>query len=227
MISLSNKNSLPNNTTQQHSSCLGVVLAGGLSSRMGIDKASLQRNQIDMLSYSKQLLTGSGIKNIVISGEPSCSSSQDILVADKYKEAGPMGGIASVIEKYKPAALLILPVDLPLMTMEALQKLKQVGELSQQACFYNDNYLPLYLPINAHTENFLKTAFIHQTKQNDGNKKMDNKTFSHSNMSKSKSGPSMRALLNQIPHKAISINTPASLFNANTPEDWALAQKRF
>ncbi|WP_441004281.1 molybdenum cofactor guanylyltransferase [Pseudocolwellia agarivorans] len=227
MISLSNKNSLPNNTTQQHSSCLGVVLAGGLSSRMGIDKASLQRNQIDMLSYSKQLLTGSGIKNIVISGEPSCSSSQDILVADKYKEAGPMGGIASVIEKHKPAALLILPVDLPLMTMEALQKLKQVGELSQQACFYNDNYLPLYLPINAHTENFLKTAFIHQTKQNDGNKKMDNKTFSHSNMSKSKSGPSMRALLNQIPHKAISINTPASLFNANTPEDWALAQKRF
>jgi len=227
MISLSNKKSLPNNTTQQHSSCLGVVLAGGLSSRMGIDKASLQRNQIDMLSYSKQLLTGSGIKNIVISGEPSCSSSQDILVADKYKEAGPMGGIASVIEKYKPAALLILPVDLPLMTMEALQKLKQVGELSQQACFYNDNYLPLYLPINAHTENFLKTAFIHQTKQNDGNKKMDNKTFSHSNMSKSKSGPSMRALLNQIPHKAISINTPASLFNANTPEDWALAQKRF
>ncbi len=227
MISLSNKKSLPNNTTQQHSSCLGVVLAGGLSSRMGIDKASLQRNQIDMLSYSKQLLTGSGINNIVISGQPSCSSSQDILVADKYKEAGPIGGIASVIEKYQPAALLILPVDLPLMTIEALQKLKLVGELSQLACFYNDNYLPLYLPVNAHTENFLKTAFIHQTKQNDGNKKIDNKTFAHSNMTKSKSGPSIRALLNQIPHKAISINTPASLFNANTPEDWALAQKRF
>jgi len=227
MIRLANNTPLNNPTIVQHSTCLGVVLAGGLSSRMGIDKASLQRNKVDMLSYSKQLLTGSGINNIVISGQPSCSSQQDVLVADKYKEAGPIGGIASVIEKYKPVALLILPVDLPLMTMEALQRLKQVGELSQQACFYNDNYLPLYLPVNAHTENFLKTAFIHQAKQNPSNEKMDNKSFAHSNMAKSKSGPSMRALLNQIPHKAISINTPASLFNANTPEDWALAQKRF
>lgn len=206
------KNSQP----KQNSQCLGVVLAGGLSSRMGVDKASLLRNEMSMLSYSKQLLTEIGLSNIVISGEPSCATTQDVIVADKYAEMGPMGGIASVIEKHQPSALFILPVDLPLITADALQKLKQIGELSQQACFYNDNYLPLYLPVNAHTENFLKSAFSQEVNSLDKCK-----------TSATKSGPSIRALLKQVPHKAIAIETSSSLLNTNTPEEWAMAQKSF
>lgn len=198
-------------------SCLGVVLAGGLSSRMGMNKASLQRNDMNMLNYSKQLLTGSGLSNIVISGEPSCATSQDILVADKYKAAGPMGGIASVIEQYKPSALLILPVDLPLITSADLQKLIQIGELSQLACFYHDNFLPLYLPVNAHCENFLNSAFLQHSQ---------NKS-STTSASKTKNGPSIRALLNQIPHKALTIGSPSHLLNTNTPDEWAMAEKSF
>lgn len=224
-------NKLPNATIPQkslspssippHHSCLGVVLAGGLSSRMGLDKATLLRNEINMLNYSKQLLTQSGIKNVVVSGEPSGFTQQDILVADKYKEAGPIGGIASVIEKYKPSALLIIPVDLPLMTADILQQLKTIGELSQQACFYNDNYLPLYLPVNAHTQNFLDTTFIKKSEEATENNEQTKGVI------KSKSGPSMRALLKQVPHKIITIDTPSSLLNTNTPEEWAIAKKRF
>jgi len=222
MIYLSNNTTSASSNISQNNECLGVVLAGGLSSRMGEDKASLQRNKVSMLDYSKQLLTGSGINRIVISGEPKCSSEKDILITDKLKEAGPLGGIASVIEKYKPTALLILPVDMPLMTVETLNKLKEIGELTHKACFYSDNYLPLYLPINAHTENFLRTAFTDTAKQS-----IDTKTFDNLKNVKQKNGPSMRALLNQVPHKTITIKTPSHLFNTNTPEDWAIAQKRF
>jgi molybdopterin-guanine dinucleotide biosynthesis protein A len=210
---------IPNTKSDQPTSnnqCLGVVLAGGLSTRMGVDKASLLRNEVNMLSYSKQLLTDIGLNNIVISGSPSCATQQDIIVSDKYAEMGPMGGIASVIEKHQPSALFILPVDLPLITANILQKLKQIGELSQQACFYNDNYLPLYLPVNAHTENFLKSAFRQQA-----NELVNSKT------STAKNGPSIRALLKQVPHKTITIDTPSSLLNTNTPEEWAIAQKSF
>jgi|GEM_PF-225429 len=212
-------------TIQPHQ-CLGVVLAGGLSARMGVDKASLQRNQVNMLNYSKQLLTDSGIKNIVISGEPACATSQDILVADKHKAAGPIGGIASVIATYQPTALLILPVDLPLLTANHLQKLKQVGELSQQACFYHDNFLPLYLPVTAHCEQFLSQAFTQHDHASCNVPLSASKNIPQQSPSR-KSGPSMRALLKQVPHTAIAIDTPTSLLNANTPDEWKNAQQHF
>ncbi len=177
--------------------CLGVVLAGGLSSRMGQDKATLIRNDVDMLNYSKQLLTKSGIDNVVVSGK-----SHD--VQDLVKNAGPVGGIFSVIERYRPAAILVLPVDLPLMNTEALSKLKLTGELSQKACFYNDNYLPLYLPINAYVEQFLQQAFAQQ--QTSGR------------------GPSIRQLLKHVPSQEITPAQPNVLFNANTPEQWQQAK---
>lgn len=199
--------------------CLGVVLAGGLSSRMGVDKASLVRNEVNMLSYSKRLLTDAGINNIVISGKTSTSNTQDNVILDIYQKAGPVGGIASIIQQCKPSALLILPVDLPLMTFSALHKLKQIGEISQQACFYENSSLPLYLPITAHLENFIENAFMTASSQ-----PVESKS---KNKELGKKGPSMRALLNQIPHKAIKIENSKTLFNSNTPEQWKVAQANF
>ncbi len=193
--------------THHHSACLGVVLSGGLSSRMGEDKSKLMRNNVDMLSYSKQLLTGAGIKQVVISTShqaPSSSehSTNDAFVKDVFKNAGPLGGIFSIIKQYRPSALLILPVDLPLMDSPSLTKLKQIGELSHKACFYENNYLPLYLPINAFVEQFLQNSFC--VNINSADKKQR----------------SIRALLKQIPSKEIAINSPKVLFNSNTPEQW-------
>ncbi len=202
--------------------CLGVVLAGGLSSRMGVDKSTLQRNNTSMLTYSKQLLTDSGIQNIVISGNAKNNEASDNVITDIYKESGPLGGIASIIQKCRAKSLLILPVDLPLMTACTLQKIKHIGELSQQACFYEENYLPLYLPINAHVESFFNSAFINTNIE----KKAVN-TTSNLMSAKSKNGPSIRALLKQIPHQAIKCDSPSTLFNANTPEDWQSAQLSF
>mgnify|MGYP000359279344 CR=1 FL=1 len=217
-----------NRPVANNTQCLGVVLAGGLSSRMGIDKASLIRNETNMLNYSKQLLTGIGLKNIVISGRTPYATAQDVMVPDQFKAMGPMGGIASVIEKYQPAALFVLPVDLPLMTTTILQKLKQVGELSQQACFYNNNFLPLYLPVNAFTETFFKQAFIKHSYIDKNGTKPTNKNINHTSPNvKAKNGPSIRALLSQIPHKALTISNSSCLLNANTPEDWTIAQNSF
>jgi len=225
MILLSNTQ---NRQITNNHQCLGVVLAGGLSSRMGIDKASLIRNETNMLNYSKQLLTGIGLKNIVISGKTPHASAQDIVVPDQFKAMGPMGGIASVIEQYQPAALFVLPVDLPLITTTILQKLKQVGELSQQACFYNNNFLPLYLPVNAFTETFFKQAFIEQSNIDKNCAEPANKNIRYTSSNiKAKNGPSIRALLSQIPHKTLNINNPSCLLNTNTPEDWAIAQHSF
>jgi molybdopterin-guanine dinucleotide biosynthesis protein A len=207
--------------------CLGVVLAGGKSSRMGQDKASLQREKQDMLSYSMSLLKAAGSSQVLVSGG---EQGIDDLVAN----LGPLGGIQSIIKQFKPQALLILPVDLPLMTLVELARLKQVGELSHQACYFTDNYLPLYLPVNAFVEQFfqqLLTKPHSQASSRPYSPLKSKKSFSGEQVSADKAtskrnltGPSVRSLLAQIPHKVVTPKNSKCLFNTNTPEQWQQAQ---
>lgn len=180
--------------------CLGVVLAGGLSSRMGEDKANLVRNQENMLSYSKQLLHHCKVSDVLVSGDQ-----HDI--ADTYKTLGPLAGIYSVIQTKKPQALLVLPVDLPLMTIDALAKLKQIGELAKKATYYQSHFLPMYLPINAFTELSLNQLF--------------------QNISSNSKGPSMRQFISAIPHQELTLTNSKQLFNCNTPAEWQQAKQIF
>ncbi len=209
-MSISTKQNLLSANPQE---CLGVVLAGGLSSRMGKDKAQLMRNNTSMLDFSQQLLRDAGINNIVISGNANQLNPNKIIqkqqVTDIIEKAGPVGGIYSVIKQYQPNSLLVLPVDLPLMTPQALAKLKQIGELSAKACFFQNHSIPLYLPINGFVEMFLQQAFSHSTFTNSGR------------------GPAIKALLKQVPHQAIAIENEQTLFNTNTPEQWQQAKHSF
>lgn len=202
-------------------SILGVVLAGGLSSRMGQDKSLLPRgnasNSPSMVDFSKQLLINSGVSNVLISGD-------NHQVPDLVKGAGPVGGIYAVLQhcltqQIQPKALLILPVDLPLMTASALTQLRLKGELSQKATFFSEasgktHNIPLYLPNNAYLELFLAQAFKGYTQK-----------------SGEKNGPSIGALLKQVPHLAIKLehnnNASQALFNSNTPQEWKKAQQHF
>ena len=190
-------------------SCLGVVLAGGKSSRMGENKANLLRENQDMLSYSKSLLNAVGSSQVIVSGGEQG-------IKDLVADMGPLGGIQSIIEQFKPQALLILPVDLPLMTSNELLALKQVGELSQQACYFTDHYLPLYLPVNAFVEQFFQQPLSVMKPQ-----VATQKAHGKRNLS----GPSVRSLLAQVPHKAITPKNSQCLFNTNTPEQWQQAKQ--
>ena len=218
--------------------CLGVVLAGGLSSRMGQDKAHLTRQKTahqnsasttvslsgssaqNMLGFSKQLLTDAGIKDIVISGD-------NHQIPDLVSKAGPVGGIYSVLAHYlanspehlQPKAFLILPVDLPLMTASALAELRLKGELSHKATFFCDSqkqmhHIPLYLPNNAFLQTFLTQAFQRE------------KLLTNTSNSK-KNGPSVRSMLEQVPHQSIVSKQKQILFNTNTPEQWQQAKQQF
>lgn len=191
-------------------SCLGVVLAGGKSSRMGQDKASLRRENQDMLSYSKSLLESAGSTQVVVSGG-------EYGIKDINANLGPLGGIDSVIKQFTPQALLILPVDLPLMHANELAALKRAGEVSQRACYFANHYLPLYLPVNAFVEQFFQQSLL-GTAQKQG-------LPSNKSAKRNLSGPSVRSLLAQIPHHAITPKNQQCLFNANTPEQWQEAKK--
>ncbi|GHE94745.1 molybdenum cofactor guanylyltransferase [Thalassotalea profundi] len=177
---------------------LGVVLAGGLSSRMKQDKATLQRNHETMLDFSQSILKQCGVDDIVISGS-------NYQIKDLFQHLGPLSGIFSVIEQCPATALLILPIDLPLLKANTLKQLKIVGEVSQKACSYENHPLPLYLPVNSFVELFLQKSLS----------------------TTSGKGPSIRQLVKAIPHKTIAAPNTNCLFNTNTPEQWKHAQRSF
>jgi len=197
--------------------CLGVVLAGGLSSRMGHDKAQLCRDKnsmLSMLEFSKQMLNDSGINNIVVSGD-------NYDVPDKLKKTGPVGGILSVLSKFPQVkSLLILPVDLPFMTAKALADLRLKGELSQKATYFEGHNIPLYLPNNSYVELFLAQAFTQNIERVQHSNPLESSRF------KTK-GPSIKALLKQVPHQEIQSSDANILFNTNTPEQWQQARQLF
>lgn len=209
------------NAFSANNECLGVVLAGGLSSRMGQDKAQLLRDQktmLSMLGFSKQRLHDSGIKNIVVSGD-------NYDVPDMVKHSGPVAGILSVLSMYPQAkSLLLLPIDLPFMTAKALADLRLKGELSQKATYFTGHPMPLYLPNSAYVALFLAQAFHSHSA---AEKKLSRAEITQQGSSSKKNGPSIKALLKNIPHQEIQSSDANTLFNTNTPEQWQQAKQQF
>lgn len=212
-----------------HHGCIGIVLAGGLSRRMGQDKSQLIHPESacsqTMLSFSQTLLSDVGVDRVVISTSTENFTTDaslglglgienTITVPDLMPTLGPLGGIYSVFTQVPCQAAVIIPVDLPLMNAKVLQELKQAGQLLKQAVHFKQHALPLYLPNNAYTELFFNQHLAQV------NTKVQN-TQAHN-----KKGPSIKALLAQMPHQSITCSTPNALTNTNTPADWQRAQSQ-
>lgn len=99
----------------------GIVLAGGLSSRLGHDKAVLRLDKtvdIDLLARSVTLLRGVCSRVLVVGRqhpEYEC-------VPDDFPRQGPVGGIATAL-RAAGTPCLILSCDLPFMKSEILRNL--------------------------------------------------------------------------------------------------------
>ena len=106
----------------------GIVLAGGKSRRMGMDKGmillkgkSLARHAIDTLSA---LCT-----DILISAnDPVYESFGYPIINDEFPGAGPMAGIYSSLQRAQNPKCLVIPVDTPLISADMYRHLLKVEE---------------------------------------------------------------------------------------------------
>lgn len=103
----------------------GVVLAGGLSSRLGKDKAALMLDgEEDLLLRSVRLLLGVSSKVLVVGRDaPGLNDMPGVeCIRDEQPGCGPVGGIAAAL-KHSGTDCLVLSCDLPFMTATTLQGL--------------------------------------------------------------------------------------------------------
>jgi molybdopterin-guanine dinucleotide biosynthesis protein A len=98
---------------------IGVVLAGGLSSRMGRDKALLSWQGRPLIERQMAVLREVGVDTVQISGERADYQG----VADPVAHAGPLGGIAGIAAMCEDGELLIIPIDMPRLQSTLLQRL--------------------------------------------------------------------------------------------------------
>lgn len=128
---------------------VGLILAGGLSSRMGEDKALMAIDGVSMLDRTARILRSLGAGLVVVSG------SRPGGIPDRWPEAGPVGGLASAAEVLPDAELLVVPVDMPRLNHAVLAPL--VEERAQGATRWAGHPLPMRLRLDAGTRDALAT----------------------------------------------------------------------
>ena len=108
--------------TEQNSRFSAAVLAGGRSTRMGQDKASLPFDGSTLLEFQVQKLRRLGIEDIMISGS-GLEVPDTRFVPDILPHLGPLSGIHACLLEAKCEAVLFISVDTPLIPPEVLQEL--------------------------------------------------------------------------------------------------------
>ncbi len=128
---------------------VGVLLAGGASSRMGQDKAELLYHGRPLIAHMLALLEGLGLDRVVVSGDRAEFAG----IADISPFRGPLGGLASVAMQLPDAELLVVPVDMPQLGAVLLSRLQRAPAA---ACVhFVDLPLPMRLRLDAPLRDWL------------------------------------------------------------------------
>ncbi|MBL1281060.1 MAG: molybdenum cofactor guanylyltransferase [Fluviicola sp.] len=101
----------------------GVILAGGLSSRMGTDKGLMLLNGKAMIQYLIDTLKPILAEVIIIANNKEYDKFGLKVFPDKIPFKGPVGGIYSGLHHSKTEKVLIVSCDTPFITKELIQLL--------------------------------------------------------------------------------------------------------
>ena len=176
--------------------CIGVVLAGGLSSRMGRDKALLSWRGRPLLEHQLDVLRQAGADEVRVSG-----SREDYAgVADSVPQAGPLGGLAGIAQALPgDAELLVIPVDMPLLQPGLLQRLRGERPRARSLSFATH-----VLPLRLRLDERCRIALSGLMSRDDPRQR------------------SLRALQSALDHEelALSAGEAAQLADCNTQTQW-------
>ena len=99
-----------------------IILAGGLSTRMGKCKAELAWEDSTLIEHQVNKMRALGIEDIIISGYAKPVKGTRF-VPDKYLLKGPLGGIHAGLIAAESAHCLVTCIDTPLVPLETLSEL--------------------------------------------------------------------------------------------------------
>ncbi|HHX82749.1 MAG TPA: molybdenum cofactor guanylyltransferase [Pseudomonadaceae bacterium] len=184
-------------------SFVGVVLAGGLSSRMGSDKALLAWQGTMLLDHALTLLQAAGASQLLVSGR----GEHPLGFADLLPQAGPPAALYALLEHLQREnaldgrKLLLIPVDMPLLKPATLAALVESCEKGA-AKRYAGEVFPCVIPASVALLEHLRVLYQEGSQKGGGR--------------------SMKGLLAWL--QADEAPVPAHMLqeftNVNTPAEW-------
>jgi molybdopterin-guanine dinucleotide biosynthesis protein A len=121
----------------------GFILAGGESSRMGVDKGLLEIAGEPMILRAAQLVESVAGAQPVVVGTPEKYRDLGLrAIADDWPGCGPLGGIATALRASDADWNLVVACDLPYLTREWLEYLLQRARDSAEEAVVPMNLTP-------------------------------------------------------------------------------------
>jgi molybdopterin-guanine dinucleotide biosynthesis protein A len=121
------------------------ILAGGLSTRMGRDKALLKLGGMTMLARIRAAAND-------FSDSDSFSARVRVIRKDRVLRCGPLGGIVTALCSSKAQAVLFLACDMPLVSPALLERVVRASRGGERTAFVSQNGrlgFPCLLPRDA------------------------------------------------------------------------------
>ncbi len=124
MISVHNKMKQKQTIHQPASALNGLVLCGGKSKRMGMDKGEIQYHNKSQREHLFELLSPFCNEVFLSVNEQQLQSINNLpFIQDTFLEMGPAGGILSAFQQNQNVAWLVVACDLPYVNKETIEYL--------------------------------------------------------------------------------------------------------
>ncbi|WP_133471519.1 molybdenum cofactor guanylyltransferase [Paraglaciecola marina] len=187
----------------------GLVLAGGQSRRMGLDKSYLRlaHNNLSLLENSQHLLS-QVCEPILVSGSQHPQG-----IVDLYPKLGPMSGIHSGVQYIRlhypnVRELIVVPIDMPNLSLNELNQLLVRGRESGVLVGFDTFNFPLYIPVVENVLDYLDGLFPH--------------TDSTENVQQKDKQYSIRNFINGLNGQRLAPQATEPFNNINTPQQWQI-----
>lgn len=176
----------------------GIILAGGLSSRMGQQKALLTLEGKTLLEWQIDKLRALGISDIMVSGAFDVPGVR--VIADEYPQRGPLGGLHACLKAAKHLSCLVLSVDVPLIPVNVLANICRIHREGVTILRHAGGEEPLIAVYDSALHGIIEPIIRER-------------------------GASVRVLQDKVSWNCFDYSGPEELlYNCNTPEDFSHAE---
>ncbi len=101
----------------------GLILIGGKSTRMGMDKAFIQYHGKSQIQHLYELMIEVIPQTFISVHREQIVNFTDQLIEDTFDVKGPLNGLLSAHQAFPMKAWMVLAVDLPFVTRSTIEKL--------------------------------------------------------------------------------------------------------
>lgn len=108
---------------KQTNKITGILLAGGLSKRMGVEKGTLRIGSLQLYQYALKVLEELCDEILISTCKEASFQERHRMVCDEIQGIGPMGGIYTCLKQSANDLNIVLSYDMPLVSSALIDHL--------------------------------------------------------------------------------------------------------